>query len=395
MRASIAAPQARLMKPISLNDFRAQWSLHQDDVLAAVRRVGESGWWILGAEVEAFERELALFWGLPHCTGCASGLDAIELALRACELRPGERVLTTPLSAFATSLAIVRAGGVPVFVDVDSSGQIDLDLCEEAFAADASLRTLVPVHLYGHALDLDRLEALRERFSLRIVEDCAQAVGASSRGRAVGSVGVFAATSFYPTKNLGAMGDGGAVLSGDAAGDARIRKLRDYGQSGKFVHTELGLNSRLDELQAAILRQAFLPELERATKRRREIASGYLSQIENDALLSPVCPEGCESVWHLFPLRVASASERDAFRAHLDAAGIASGVHYPKLISEQDALAPWRGENVIGKLDCARAFTESEVSIPIHPFMSDADVARVVAACNTWRPSSAALGTGV
>ncbi len=185
-----------MTKPIPLNDFRAQWSLHREEVLAAVERVGASGWLILGAELEQFEAALAGAWGLPFCVGCASGLDAIEIGLRCSGLRPGDKVLTTPLSAFATSLAITRAGGVPLFVDVDEAGQMDLTLCEEVLAERDDIRFLVPVHLYGHAIDLDRLAAIRDRFSLRIVEDCAQAIGASSRNRAVGSVGQFAATSF-------------------------------------------------------------------------------------------------------------------------------------------------------------------------------------------------------
>jgi dTDP-3-amino-3,4,6-trideoxy-alpha-D-glucose transaminase len=179
------------MKPILLNDFRAQWSHHRAEVLAAVERVGQSGWLILGTEVARFEEALAEYWGLPFCVGCASGLDAIEIALRAAGLGPGQKVLTTPLSAFATSLAVIRAGGEPVFVDVDDSGQIDFSLCEEALEADDEIRFMLPVHLYGHALDLERLDQLKNRYSTIIVEDCAQAVGARSRRRPVGSAGDF------------------------------------------------------------------------------------------------------------------------------------------------------------------------------------------------------------
>ena len=372
-----------MTKPIPLNDFRAQWSRHRDEVLAAVERVGASGWLILGDEVRRFEEALAGAWGLPFCVGCASGLDAIEIGLRCAGLQPGDKVLTTPLSAFATSLAILRAGGVPVFVDVDEAGQIDLALCEEALSAHDDIRFMVPVHLYGHAIDLDRLTALRDGFSHRIVEDCAQAIGATSRDRPVGSVGDFAATSFYPTKNLGAMGDGGALLTQSEALVEAARTLRDYGQAGKYEHTVLGLNSRLDELQAAILGDAFLPALADSTARRGEIAARYRSGIANSRLMAPTPPDGSRSVWHLYPLLVSGS--REAFRSHLEAAGVASGVHYPTLIPEQKALAGSDPtELTLTSLARARAFAQSEVSLPMHPFLSDEDAQRVVDACNTW-----------
>ncbi len=371
------------MRPIPANDFRAQWAEVRADVHAAVERVGASGWLILGEEVAAFEAALAERFGLAHAVGCASGLDALEIALRCAGLAPGDAVLTTPLSAFATTLAVVRAGGVPVFCDVDASGQLDLALAAELLAAEPGLRFLLPVHLYGHALDLDALLGLRERTGVTVVEDCAQAVGARSRGRGVGSVGAFAATSFYPTKNLGALGDGGALLTDDEAGAARARSLRDYGQSAKYEHAHLGLNSRLDELQAAILRDAFLPRLARFTRRRAEVATRYRAELANPALVVPPAPEGSESVWHLFPVLV--EGDRKGLMEHLRAAGVGAAVHYPVLIPDQPALrdVPAR---VAGGLERARAFAEREVSLPIHPLLDDAAVDAVVAACNAWRP---------
>jgi dTDP-3-amino-3,4,6-trideoxy-alpha-D-glucose transaminase len=371
------------MKPILLNDFRAQWSQHRAEVLAAVERVGQSGWLILGTEVARFEEALAEYWGLPFCVGCASGLDAIEIALRAAGLRPGQKALTTPLSAFATSLAVIRAGGEPVFVDVDDSGQIDLSLCEDALEADDEIRFMLPVHLYGHAIDLERLDQLKGRYSTIIVEDCAQAVGARSRQRPVGSVGDFAATSFYPTKNLGAMGDGGAVLTHLEHGAHAARVLRDYGQTGKFVHDHLGLNSRLDELHAAILRTALLPDLEPRTSRRREIAARYDAGIDHAEITTPPRPAGSESVWHLYPLLVRDG--RDALQAHLREADIATAVHYPTLIPAQKALADRYPGSVLCPLPKAESFAKNELSIPIHPFMTDENVDRVIDACNAWR----------
>jgi len=370
------------MERVVLNDFRAQWRATREAVLEAVDRVGQSGWLILGAEVSAFEEALAARWGLPFAVGCASGLDAIEIALRCAGLSPGDRVLTTPLSAFATSLAVVRAGAVPLFVDVDASGLLDLDLVAEVLDARRDVRFLLPVHLYGHALDGDRLAELRDRFDLVIVEDCAQAIGAASRGRPVGTTGTAAATSFYPTKNLGAMGDGGALLTASAPLAELARSLRDYGQSERYVHAHLGLNSRLDELQAALLRDALLPRLDDWTRRRREIARLYLERIRNPALALPPVPGGSESVWHLFPVLV--DGDRESFRRHLGEAGVASGIHYPWLITEQEALKRCEGARALTSLDRARAFARREVSLPIHPFLDDASLAIVVRACNSW-----------
>jgi len=369
--------------PIQLNDFRTQWPHVREAVLGAVERVGESGWFVLGSEVASFEKELARIWGLPFCVGCASGLDAIEIALRCAELAPGDAVLTTPLSAFATTLAVIRAGGVPCFVDVDASGQLDLDLAEQALASHPEIRFVVPVHLFGHALDLEHLGRLRERFDVRVVEDCAQAVGAQSRGVPVGSAGELAATSFYPTKNLGCMGDGGAVLTHRAELAERARCLRDYGQSAKYEHTVLGLNSRLDELQAAILRDGLLPHLESFTRQRRQIAERYRVEIRNPALEMPPEPEGSQSVWHLFPILV--SGDRAAFQEHLRRAGIASGVHYPRLIPEQPAYRDVPAGRVLTPLPQAEDFACREVSLPIHPLLSDRAVERVVASCNSWR----------
>lgn len=368
--------------PILLNDFRAQWESLREDALAAVERVGRSGWWVLGSEVSAFETELAELWELPFCVGCASGLDAIEIALRCAGLVPGDAVLTTPLSAFASTLAVLRAGGVPLFVDVDASGQLDLELAATALERRRDVRFLLPVHLYGHAMDLARLAALRDRFELRVVEDCAQAIGARSRGRPVGSVGELAATSFYPTKNLGCMGDGGALLARSAEAAELARSLRDYGQSAKYEHRYLGLNSRLDELQAAILRDAFLPRLPRATKRRGEIAERYRREIRSPGLDLVPPPEGSESVWHLFPVRL--AGDRSGFQAHLRAAGIASGIHYPVPIPDQEALRDQPGAQALSDLPVARAFATEEVSLPLHPLLTDREVERVIEACNAW-----------
>lgn len=367
---------------ILANDFRALWADCSADVHAAVERVGQSGWLILGNEVRAFEAAFSAASGVAHTVGCANGLDALEIALRAAGLRAGEPVVTTPLSAFATTLAIHRAGGVPVFVDVDETGLVDLALAAEALRK-TSARFFVPVHLFGHCLDLDALASLARAHDTIVIEDCAQSVLATSRGRPCGSVGVAAGTSFYPTKNLGALGDGGALFTHDEGLRDRARVLRDYGQTAKYVHGELGLNSRLDELHAAILTTAMLPRLARWTARRRAIAARYASEIRHPQLRVPPSPAGSESVWHLFPLLV--DGDRASFTRHLDARGVGHGVHYPQLISDQaalrDVLPTVPGKDLLPR---AHLFATTELSIPIHPYLSDDEVNAVIGACNEW-----------
>ncbi|HEV8416639.1 MAG TPA: DegT/DnrJ/EryC1/StrS family aminotransferase [Bryobacteraceae bacterium] len=347
---------------IQANDFRRQWEDLREDALAAFEKVGASGWYVLGEEVRAFERALAARWGFPHAAGVASGLDAIEIALRALGCGPGDRVLTTPISAFATTLAIVKLGAVPVFVDTDDQGLIDIQRCQELLKKRSDIRFFVPVHLYGFALDPSALLRLRDEHDLLMVEDCAQSIAA---------VGEVAATSFYPTKNLGAMGDGGAILTNDAALDGRVRALRDYGQTGKYRHDFIGYNSRLDELQAAFLRRACLPRLERWTARRREIAAAYLTNIRNPAVRLPAPRDRSEPSWHLFPVWMDRRLPNSPF-----------GTHYPAAIPDQKALEgvpfeePDRCEN-------ARRLCASEVSLPIHPYLNDGEVAEVIATVNS------------
>lgn len=367
---------------ILANDFQRQWREIQQDALEAFQRVGSSGWYVLGREVCAFEEALASRWGLEHAIGVGSGLDAIEISLRALGCRPGDRVLTTPLSAFATTLAIVKLGAVPVFVDTDEQGLTDLARCRELLRRRTDIRFFVPVHLYGHALDTAELRDLREEFGLKMVEDCAQSIGAAFRGEPTGFAGQLAATSFYPTKNLGAVGDGGAILTREPGLDTLLRALRDYGQSAKYVHKYVGYNSRLDELQAAFLRLACLPRLDQWTRRRREIAGKYMQGIQHAdvRLVSP--PPGSESSWHLFPVCVAGG-RRSAFLEHLKVSGVTAGIHYPVAIPDQPAMeqAPFELAD-----DCAiaRRFCASEVSLPIHPYLTDAEVEQVVRSVNTW-----------
>jgi dTDP-4-amino-4,6-dideoxygalactose transaminase len=381
----IAKPGIR----VPANDLERQWRDLRGALFAAFETVGESGWYVLGREVAAFEEALARMWGVAHAVGVASGLDAIEISLRLLGCRTGDKVLTTPLSAFATTLAILKLGAVPVFVDSGSCGLISLDACEELLEHNPDIRYFVPVHLYGHSLDLDRLHYFRDRFQLRIVEDCAQSIGTRWRGQPTGTVGQAAATSFYPTKNLGAFCDGGAILTSDPDLAQRARQLRDYGQTSKYRHEFIGYNSRLDELQAALLGRVLLPRLDGWIERRRHIAQIYMAKIENSAIVpldnasdssetrSPVSPS-----WHLFPVAVAP-DRKAAFLDHLRKNGITPGEHYPIAIPDQPALASARHED--HGCHTARLLCASEVSLPIHPYLTEEEIEHVIATCNLWR----------
>jgi dTDP-3-amino-3,4,6-trideoxy-alpha-D-glucose transaminase len=365
---------------ILLNDFKRQWEHTSAGVLAAVASVGESGWYVLGRHVAEFEQALAGVWGRRYAAGVASGLDALEISLRVLGCQAGDRVLTTPLSAFATTLAILKIGAVPVFVDTDVSGHIDLALCREVLGRRQEIRFFVPVHLYGRALDMAALGRLRAEFDLRVVEDCAQAILARCEGMPAGSAGHLAATSFYPTKNLGALGDGGAVLTDDGDFDQRVRVLRDYGQTAKYRHDEIGYNSRLDELQAAILNRVYLPALQDWTARRREIAERYRAGIRHGHVECLPVPPQSDSVHHLFPVLVLEG-RKTAFLAYMRSQGIQCGEHYPVAIPDQRAMSQANYE-IATPLENARRIAGSEVSLPIHPYLTDEEVESVIAACN-------------
>jgi dTDP-3-amino-3,4,6-trideoxy-alpha-D-glucose transaminase len=362
-------------------DFKRQWEAIGERALAAVERVGASGRYILGKEVERFETSLAAHWEVQYAVGVGNGMDALEIGLRCLDLRLGDKVLTTPFSAFATTLAILRAGGVPVFVDVDDAGNIDLDQSRDVLARDSSIRFLLPVHLYGNPVDRDQLDRLTSDFDLRVVEDCAQAIGASDGGHPTGKVGQVAATSFYPTKNLGAPGDGGALLTNDAGVAARGRMLRNYGQSSQYAHDELGLNSRLDEVQAAILSDALLPNLNLWTERRRKIAARYQAGIVHGELrlLSP--REATKPAWHLFPV---FTRKRDGLREHLEREQIRSSIHYPRIIPDQKAMNVGGLSIVAVEPQNARRLANEELSLPIHPFLREDEIDQVIVACNNF-----------
>jgi dTDP-4-amino-4,6-dideoxygalactose transaminase len=337
------------------------------DIGAAIARVVASGWFVLGPEVEAFESEFAAASRVPHAVGVGTGTDAITLILRALDIGPGDEVITPPLSAAYSALAVMMAGARPVFADIDPE-RLTLDPRAAAAAVTPRTRALLPVHLYGQAADLGPLEALASQHNLALVEDAAQAHLATADGRPIGSIGIAAATSFYPTKNLGALGDGGAVLTRDAQLAARIKRLRNGGQTSRYHHEEAGANSRLDEMQAAILR-ARLPYLPRWTARRRAIAARYRAALDGAALQVPrECDPG--HVYHLFPVLT---TQREAFQAHMTARGVETLIHYPVPIPRQPALRATNPATCpVADRVCAQV-----VSLPMYPGLSDESVTAV------------------
>jgi dTDP-4-amino-4,6-dideoxygalactose transaminase len=371
-------PRMSALPPrIPINDFARQWQDIRGDAIDALERVGRSGWLVLGEEVSKFEREFAAWWGIPHAVGVASGLDALQIALRCADLPVGARVITTPLTAFATTLAIVHAGGEPVWCDVDESGGLDLDQVSATLKADPSVRAVMPVHLYGHPMDPVEIERLAAEYDVLIIEDCAQSAGAQRDRRPTGMAGIAAGTSLYPTKNLGAMGDGGVLLTCDADLAERARRLRDYGQNQRYGHVELGLNSRLDELQAAILRSASLPRLDRWLARRAEIASRYVDALR-ETTLRPITAKAGRSAHHLFAVEVMDGEPATIIQL-LHERGVTAGRHYPFVCPDQAAVRH-RGITV-GSIVRARRLAKQELSLPIHPYLDEEEVERVIEAC--------------
>jgi len=335
-------------------------------VSAAVARVIEAGWFVLGPEVEAFETEFASACGARFAVGVGNGTDAITLALRALDIGPGDEVIVPAITAAFTGLAVIACGAVPRIVDVEQA-TLTLDPAECAAAVTARTKAIVPVHLYGQAADMTAIRRLAERHALAIVEDCCQAHLATDNGVPVGTRSEAAAFSFYPTKNLGALGDGGAVITGDEAVATRVRRLRNGGQRDRYRHVDAGVNSRLDELQAAVLR-ARLPLLPAWTARRRQLASRYRSELPR--AVSPIVERHPGHVYHLFPVRL---PERDGLSAHLAREGIGTLIHYPVPLSAQQAFAAYEP----AECPIASAASAELLSLPLHPRLTDADVARV------------------
>lgn len=339
-----------------------------DDLDAAWRRVVASGQYIRGPEVEAFEAEFAAYCGARHCVGVGNGLDALTLILLAYDIGPGDEVIVPSHTFIATWLAVSRSGATPAPVEPrEDTCNIDPELIEQAVTART--RAIMPVHLYGQPADMDAIAKIARRHGLRVIEDAAQAHGARYKGKRCGGLGDAAGFSFYPAKNLGALGDGGAVVTGDAGLAARVRRIANYGSEMKHEYPEQGANSRLDELQAAFLRVK-LKRLDEWNARRREIAGLYGELLAGiDGLVPPLVPNWAEPVWHLFVVR---HPERDRLARNLAAAGIGTGIHYPAPPHLSGAYRK-DGARQPG-LPHSEALSRDVLSLPISPSMTNAEV---------------------
>jgi dTDP-4-amino-4,6-dideoxygalactose transaminase len=354
-------------------DIGAGYRELQEELDAAVQRVLASGWYILGPEVDAFEREFAAYCGVEHCVGVANGLEALQLTLRAMDVGPGDEVIVPSNTYIATWLAVSLVGATPVPVEPDPrTHNLDPERIEQAISGRT--KVLLPVHLYGQTADMDPINEIARRYGLRVLEDAAQAHGARYKGRRAGGLGDAAGFSFYPTKNLGAFGDGGAVTTNDASIADRVRVLRNYGSRTKYLNETQGMNSRLDELQAALLRVK-LAHLDEWNDRRKRIAERYCRNLsERSGLTLPYVPPWADPVWHLF---VVCHDRRNEIQARLATAGITALVHYPvpPHLSAAYAGLGWPP----GSLPIAERLARTVLSLPMGPHLSDQDVDEVIA----------------
>jgi len=356
--------------------------LHQeirDPLEAAFRRVLDSGWFITGPEVEAFEAEYARYCGTRHCVGVGNGLDALRLLMLAYDIGPGDEVLVPSNTFIATWLAVSQCGATPVPVEPRAD---TYNIDPEALSAAVTSRTraIIPVHLYGQPADMDAINAVAQRHGLLVIEDAAQAQGALYKGRPAGSLGHAAATSFYPGKNLGALGDAGAILTDDDRIAAKVRLLRNYGSPIKYKHDELGCNTRLDEMQAAFLRVK-LACLDDWNAQRRDVARQYATHLQDAAVALPQVPDWAEPVWHLYVIR---SGNRDALRAHLDRCGVSTVIHYPIPPHRQACYAEFSGH----QLPLAETLAREVLSLPMSPLMTQREITDVVDAIHTFSNSN-------
>ena len=362
---------------------KANYLAHRAAIDGAIRRVLESGWYILGSEVEAFEREFAQFLGVAQVVSVANGTDALELALRAGGVGSGDVVITVSHTAVATVAAIERAGATPLLVDIDpETFTLDPARLEATIRTHpgGGLKAIIVVHLYGHPADLPAITEIAKRHDLLLIEDCAQAHGAKLAGRTTGTWGDLAAFSFYPTKNLSAIGDGGAVATQSKELAARVAELRQYGWKERYISASAGVNSRLDELQAAILR-AKLGALAAENARRRETAARYSAGLVGTALRLPPTRDGAEHVFHQYVVRTPG---RDALLQHLRARGIPAAIHYPAPVHLQPAYAGRVAHGAGGLAETERACREI-LSLPMHPHLGDEAVACVIDEICAWK----------
>jgi dTDP-3-amino-3,4,6-trideoxy-alpha-D-glucose transaminase len=359
------------MTNVPFGDLKRHYETIRAELDAAALRVLASGWWVLGPEVRTFEQAFAAFCGVGHAIGVGNGTEALHLALVALGVGPGDEVITVANAGVYTTVTIVQAGARPVYVDVDErSHTMDPALLEAAITPRT--RAIIPVHLYGRVADMDAILAIADRHGIPVIEDCAQAHGATLDGRRAGSMGVCGCFSFYPTKNLGAVGDGGAIVTGDAALAEKLRRLRQYGWERKYYTAETGgVNSRLDELQAALLRVK-LGHLPAWNETRRRWAGRYRELLAGADVLLPEDHTG-----HIYHLYVIRSTERDRLQAGLHERGIGTDIHYPLPAHRQPVYAQFAPP---AGLPITERLAREVLSLPLYPELSEAEVASVAAA---------------
>lgn len=373
----IAREERPRSKPFPFLDLAAQYATIRDEVNLAIERVMSSQHFILGPEVKTLEEEVALYVGCRFGIGCASGSDALLLALMAYGIGPGDEVITTPFTFVATGGSIARLGSRPVFADVNlETFNMDPRNLEAAFTTRT--KAILPVHLFGLATDMDPIMEFARQRNVPVIEDCAQAIGAQYHGKRAGAMGAIGCFSFFPSKNLGGAGDGGMLTTNDSALADRLTVLRTHGSRTKYEYELIGMNSRLDALQAAILRVK-LPHLDRWAAQRQNHAARYRDLFEDyeltDKVVLPVVPAGCEHIYNQFTIRV---EQRDALREHLKRDGIPTEVYYPKPLHLQKAFAPFGYKG--GDFPNSEMLSRQVVTLPVYPEMSDDQLRDVVGA---------------
>jgi len=371
------------VKPIPVVDLQRQPAALHDAVAAALARVTASGRYILGDEVEAFEHDFARYLSVAAVIGVSSGTAALELALRACEIGPGDEVITVPMTFVATVAAILYAGATPRFVDIDPATWT-MDPAAMEAAITPRTRAIMPVHLHGRVADMAPIAEIAQALGLVIIEDAAQAHGAHYRGRRAGAIGDLGCFSFYPGKNLGACGEGGAVVTDRDDLAERIRMLRDWGQAERYRHVLPGYNYRMDAIQGAVL-AVKLRYLERWTEARRDAAATYQALLADLPVGRPAACDRNSHVWHVYAVRV---RERDRLRAQLAEAGISTGIHYPSPVHLQPAYAGLGYRR--GDFPLAEQLAEQTLSLPMFPELTRAQIERVSAALSTLLPNNSA-----
>lgn len=353
---------------ILMNDFKKEYASVEKEVSKAIKKCLESGWYILGAEGKAFEEEFAKYIGTKYCIGVGNGLEALQISLMALDIGQSDEVITVSNSAVATTLAITNTGATPVFVDVDEFYHIDITQIEKKITKKT--KAIIPVHLFGQPVAIKELLSLAKKYNLYIIEDACQAHGASYKSKRVGSFGILGCFSFYPTKNLGAYGDGGAITTNSKKLYEKCLSLRNYGQTNRYEHAIIGLNSRLDEIQATILRTK-LKKLDKMIGKRNAIAKVYLDTLKNvEQIILPQTRKDTAHAYHLF---VIQAEKRDALLEFLNRNAVQALIHYPIPIHKQRCYRQFNSTSLRHTEDLAKNI----ISLPVHPFIKKEDTITV------------------